>query len=89
MARFVDYLLRLAAERYQVLAQWPDFSTAGWPQIGKPTAWSACVIRMVLFPAEREKQNMTKEVSAQEGDLAYTCSQLECNMQTTTACESL
>jgi len=25
---FVDYLLRLAAERYQVLAQWPDFSTA-------------------------------------------------------------
>jgi hypothetical protein len=25
---FVDYLLRLAAERYQLLAQWPDFSSA-------------------------------------------------------------
>lgn len=27
-ASFVDYLLQLAAERYAVLAQWPDFTTA-------------------------------------------------------------
>lgn len=25
---YVDYLLRLAAERYAVLAQWPDFTSA-------------------------------------------------------------
>lgn len=25
---FLDYLLRLANERYAVLAQWPDFTTA-------------------------------------------------------------
>jgi hypothetical protein len=26
-ASFMDYLLQLANERYQVLAQWPDFTT--------------------------------------------------------------
>lgn len=27
-ASFMDYLLRLAAERYAVLAKWPDFTSA-------------------------------------------------------------